>query len=361
MIFNCSKETSFSYKPLLSWVHFTPYNVEQLVRITRWDVLRKQAGINENNYLNNKFWKDYGSNFNTCPFSTGKLTTLLIAFNNNQFTDRGKEELGISLLDIQWELTINQEALIVKLAPYVDFKVLDSFLFKNHFSEQETEGVIYYHLQKNVLENYTPMSPSSFSKNTMREIASIYIDRDKKLLILGHSPTDILPSIKTHQAKTTNKNFDILDWNLLDANFKDHFTLLVSNRKNKLRSHLTPGLNTDTVCKKRFNISYNELKNLHPIPLRVIGLNKSTQTTQIMAVYNTPSQAKRDQKLRKHLVLNSTSFIKTKPILWNELYLTYIDNKLAKNCLIYTFSSPEEGCMETVVRMRDFPFLVVSD
>lgn len=332
-----------------------------MVRFTHWDLLRKQTDLNENNYLNVDFWKNYGSDFNACPFSTGRLQQLLITYHENQFFDRGKTQLGISVLDIQWELSINQEALIVKLAPSVDFKILETFLNKNSFEKKEADGIVYYHLSKESLNSYEPASSTGFSKNTLRGIATIYINREEKVLVLGNSPTNILPSIKAHQTKTGSKNFDILDWELLDATFKDNFALLVSNRKNKLKSHWTPKVNMDTLCQNKFNSSYRKLKSLHPIALRIIGLNNLTQTTQIMTIYDRPEQAKEDQKLREYLVLNANSLASIQPVLWNERHLSYIGCKLKEHCLIYNFSSPKEGCMETILRMRDFPFLIESN
>jgi hypothetical protein len=323
--------------------------------------LKQQADINKDNYLNVDFWKNYGSDFNTCPFSTGKLNQLLITYHENQFLDQGKAQLGISLLDIQWELTINEEALILKIAPNIDFKTLDAFFVKNNFEQKETDGIAYYHLSEELLNDYEPTSSTSFSKRILRRISTIYIDRKEKILVLGNSPVEILPAVKAYQNKTGNKNFDILDWKLLDASFKDNFTLLVSNRKTKLKSYSTPKTNMDTLCQKSFDISYQELKTLHPISLRIMGLNKLTQTTQIMTVYKSPEQAQQDQKLREYLVLNSNSFMSNKPVLWNGQYLTYIENKLSENCLIYKFSSPKEGCMETLMRMRDFPFLITAN
>jgi hypothetical protein len=322
--------------------------------------LREQINLNEHNYLNPKidFWLNIFFQFNTCPFSTGKLNSFLIALHQNQLVDRGREQFGISILDVEWELTINYETLIVKIAPDVNFKTLDSFLYKNNYSQKEQEGIVYYHLPKELLIDYEPATPTSFSKSTMKQISTIYIDPDEKIIIIGYSIADILPSIKAHQSKIPNKNFDILDWNLLDLNFKDNFTLLVSNRQNKIKSHWVPGLNIDTVCKERLDISYEELKSLHPIPLRVMGINSSTKTAQIMTVYITSEQAKQDQKLREHLVLNSNSFMTTKPTRWNGLYLNYVDNKVTKNCLTYNFTTPEEGCFYSIVIRRDFPFLI---
>lgn len=357
-LFSCSKKASFSYQSPLSWVNSVPSNTEQLIRFTHWDLLRQQADINKDNYLNIDFWKNYGSDFNACPFSTGRLSQLLVAYHENQFLDQGKAQLGISLLDIQWELSINQEALILKLASSIDFKSLDSFLYNNNFSEQETDGIAYYHLSEELLNDYEPASSTNFSKRILRRISAIYIDRKEKILVLGNSPAEILPAIKVYQTKTVNKNFDILDWKLLDATFKDNFTLLVSNRKVKLKSYWTPNINMDTLCKKQFDLSYKEIKNLHPISLSVIGVNGLTETTQIMTVYNRPEQAQQDQQLREHLVLNSNSFMSTKPVLWNGWHLTYIEYKQSENCLIYKFSSPQKGCMETLMRMRDFPFLI---
>lgn len=345
----------------LSWVNAVPPQTEQLIRFTHWDVLRKQADINKENYLSTDFWDSYGWDFNTCAFSTGRLTELFIAYQEKQLFDRGKEQFGINLLDIQWELSINQDALILKLAPHLDFKTLDVFLHNNNYVAQKTEGIVYYHLPKKSLENYATTSNLHFSQRNMRSISTIYINREEQVLILGDSPADILPLIKTQQAKTVNKNFDLLDWALLDSTFKDDFTLVVSNRQNKLKSFSTPRTNMDTLCKEAFKLSYKELKSLHPIPLRVIGLNKLSQTTKIMTVYNRPEQATQDQKLREYLVLNANTFMSSQPALWNERYLTYTDTKLRNNCLIYNFSSPQKGCMETILKMRDFPFLITDN
>lgn len=356
---SCSFSEPFTYESPLSWIPPMNTKEEQLIRITHWDLFRKQIKLKKDNYLDTDFWLNYGLEFHTCHFTMGNLDQLLIQFDQEKFSDLGKQQLGISILDIEWELSANYSVSIFKVTSHVSFKILDDFLEKHHFSTKKIDGITYYHLDEQQIRNYTP-SPSEFSKRQMRQLSTIYIDRDKGIVVVSYSPEEILPFIKAKNIHSTNKTVNSLNLPLLHQTFGTHHTLLVSNRQHSIKSHWTPKLNIDSVCQERLKISHKELSHLHSIPLRVMGINASSQSAQIMAVFNSSKEAQQDQQLREHLLLNAPSFAQPN-YLWQELYLNYTKNELKDNCLLYHFETPQKGCFNTIVMIRDFPFLIAPD
>lgn len=357
----------FSCKEPLSWVYATSPQNEQLIKITRWDIWREQAKIDETNYLDFDFWTDYyGLHFNACPFTINNIRLLLIELNNDdEFIDVGKEQLGISFLDLQWELAIDNETTIIKVSSNANFDKLEVFLQKTGFTKLTEDGISYYHqgtrlerLKNSLRQNHQPQSAPSISKNNLYKLPNLYFNRKQGIVVVGNSSKTMLSAVKTHLSKAIPPHLATLNFQFIDQTFKDHYSLLFSNRQPSIKSHITSQkdeADIDTLCKNLLKISYKELKELNEIPLNIMGVSAAYQSAKIVAVYNDIRQPKKDQKTREFLILEAPSFLTTKA--WNRSYLTYIDTEIKDNYLIYNFA-PGTLCLWQAIMARDFPFLI---
>ncbi|MGH1336857.1 MAG: hypothetical protein ACRBFS_12095 [Aureispira sp.] len=360
LLSSCTIQEDFSYKEPLSWVGGLALEEEQLIRITRWKTWRTQSKIDQTNYLDSDFWKNYGTNFRTCLFTAGKVEYSLVKLNAaNEFVDAGKKQLGISFLDLEWELQIGYEATVLKLSPKANFEQLKSFLQKNEFTEQTKDGLSYYHLTKERRKNYQQKSAVSLSKDDLRHFSNVYMDRKARILVISSSAEAMVASIKAHTSSTISPMVPLLDFDKINEAFKTDCSLVLSNRQYSLKDYIgTQGAQQklDSRCQKLFKRSYEELKALNEFELTIMGVNGVNQSAKIVVIYEEPKQAKEDHKTRELLILEASSFLREYP--WNKSYLTYIDSAVKGNYLFYNFKLLEKGCLNQAVVTRDFPFLV---